>query len=157
MSINVGNSETSVGELSPRSREVNVKVKVVKINEIREVTSRRDGSTNRVTEALVGDETGSIYLTLWNENIDKVEVESTIKIENGYCNLFKGNMRLNIGRYGSLSEIEEDITANTENNLSDKMYEDTRYRGGGGGRRDYGGGGGRGYSRDYRSDRRRRY
>jgi replication factor A1 len=148
MSINAGNSETSVGELSPRSREVNIKVKVVKINEIREVTSRRDGSINRVTEALVGDETGSVYLTLWNENIDKVEVDSTIKIENGYCNLFKGNMRLNIGRYGSMSEIEEDITANTENNLSDKMYEDTRYRSGGGGR---------GYSRDYRSDRRRRY
>jgi replication factor A1 len=148
MSINAGNSETSVGELSPRSREVNVKVKVVKINEIREVTSRRDGSINRVTEALVGDETGSVYLTLWNENIDNVEVDSTIKIENGYCNLFKGNMRLNIGRYGSMSEIEEDITANTENNLSDKMYEDTRYRRGGGGR---------GYSRDYRSDHRRRY
>ncbi|MFX1520111.1 MAG: single-stranded DNA-binding protein [Promethearchaeota archaeon] len=154
MSVNVGSSETSVGELSPRSREVNVKVKVVKINEVREVTSRRDGSINRVTEALVGDETGSIFLTLWNENIDKVQLDSTIKIENGYCNLFKGNMRLNIGRYGSLSEIEEDITANTENNLSDKMYEDTRYRGGRGGR-SYGGG--RGYSRDYGSDRRRRY
>ncbi len=145
MSIDRGSSETSVGDLFPRSREVNVKVKVVKINEVREVTSRRDGSINRVTEALVGDETGSIYLTLWNENIEKVEVDSTIKIENGYCNLFKGNMRLNIGRYGSMAVIDEDITANTENNLSDKMYEDTRYD-----RR-------RSYGRDDRSYRRRRY
>ncbi len=145
MSIDRGNSETSVGDLSPRSREVNVKVKVVKMNEIREVTSRRDGSINRVTEALVGDETGSIYLTLWNENIDKVKVDGTIKIENGYCNLFKGNMRLNIGRYGSMSEIEEEITANTENNLSDKMYEDQRDD-----RR-------RSYGRDDRSYRKRRY
>ncbi len=145
MSIDKGNSETSVGDLSPRSREVNVKVKVVKMNEIREVTSRRDGSINRVTEALVGDETGSIYLTLWNENIDKVKVDGTIKIENGYCNLFKGNMRLNIGRYGSMSEIEEEITANTENNLSDKMYEDQRSD-----RR-------QSYGRDDRSYRKRRY
>lgn len=145
MSIDRGNSETSVGDLSPRSREVNVKVKVVKMNEIREVTSRRDGSINRVTEALVGDETGSIYLTLWNENIDKVKVDGTIKIENGYCNLFKGNMRLNIGRYGSMSEIEEEITANTENNLSDKMYEDQRSD-----RR-------QSYGRDDRSYRKRRY
>jgi replication factor A1 len=113
----------SVSELGPRSRKVNLKVKVIEMNEPREVTSRRDNSTNRVTEALVGDDTGAIYLTLWNEDIDKIKIDSSIRINNAYCNVFKNSLRLNIGRYGSFEEIEEDITANTENNLSNKVYE----------------------------------
>jgi len=107
----------SVSDLGPRSRKVNVKVKVVELNEAREVTSRKDGSVNRVTEALVGDDTGVIFLTLWNDDIDRVSVDSALKISNGYCNVFKNSLRLNIGRYGSIEETEEDITANTENNL----------------------------------------
>ena len=95
---------------------------------VREVRSRRDYSTHRVCEALVGDETASIYLTLWDDNIDKVNVEDTLRIENGYVNLFRGSMRLNIGRYGKFETLEESpiSEANTENNLSDKQYEQRR-------------------------------
>lgn len=136
----------SVSDLGPRSRKVNVKVKVVELNEAREVTSRKDGSVNRVTEALVGDDTGVIFLTLWNDDIDRVSVDSALKISNGYCNVFKNSLRLNIGRYGSIEETEEDITANTENNLSERFFEQPpRFRRGGGGGRPRGGGGG--YSR----------
>ncbi|WP_287584399.1 hypothetical protein [Candidatus Borrarchaeum sp.] len=153
----------SVSDLGPRSRKVNVKVKVVELNEAREVTSRKDGSVNRVTEALVGDDTGVIFLTLWNDDIDRVSVDSALKISNGYCNVFKNSLRLNIGRYGSIEETEEDITANTDNNLSDRFFEQPpRFRRGGGRPRSgggynrggggySGGGGGGGYNR------RRRY
>ncbi|MFX1466068.1 MAG: single-stranded DNA-binding protein [Promethearchaeota archaeon] len=150
----------SVSDLGPRSRKVNVKVKVVEMNEAREVTSRKDGSVNRVTEALVGDDTGVVFLTLWNDDIDRVSVDSALKISNGYCNVFKNSLRLNIGRYGSIEEIEEDITANTENNLSDRFFEQPpRFRRGGGrprggGYSRYGGGGGGGGG-GY--NRRRRY
>ena len=59
--------KTQVGNLTPQSRRINVTVKVVSKNPVREVVSRRDGSTHRVTEALVGDETGSILLNLWDD------------------------------------------------------------------------------------------
>ena len=148
----------SVSDLGPRSRKVNVKVKVVEMNEAREVTSRKDGSVNRVTEALVGDDTGVVYLTLWNDDIDRVSVDSALKISNGYCNVFKNSLRLNIGRYGSIEETEEDITANTDNNLSDRFFEQPpRFRRGGG--RPRGGGysrGGGGYSGGGGYNRRRR-
>jgi replication factor A1 len=77
---------------------------------------------------LVGDETGCIYLTLWDDNILKINEESSLRITNGYVNLFRGNMRLNIGKYGSFELLEESpITeVNKENNLSDKRYEQER-------------------------------
>ncbi|UCE29567.1 MAG: hypothetical protein JSV85_02280 [Candidatus Bathyarchaeota archaeon] len=120
-----------IEKLTPRSREVNTVAKVVSKSEIRNITSSRDYSTRRVQDALVGDETGCVYMTLWDDNIEKVTEDATLQITNGYVNLFRGNMRLNIGRYGSFEILEESpITeVNTENNLSDKRYEqERRYR-----------------------------
>jgi len=137
--------EAKVGELTPASRAVNVTAKVVSKSEIREVPMGRDGSAHRVCDALVGDETGSIYLTLWDDNIEKVNENDTLRVENGYVTLFKGNMRINIGKYGKMELAKEPFEGevNTENNMSSKMYEQERrpFRGGGGfGGRGRGGG-----------------
>ncbi|UCH01682.1 MAG: hypothetical protein JSV20_07505 [Candidatus Bathyarchaeota archaeon] len=117
-----------IDELNTESREVNTIVKVVSKTAVREVYSKKDYSTHRVCEALVGDETASILLTLWDDNIEKVNEEDTLKIENGYVNLFRGSMRLNIGRYGSFDKVEESpiVEVNTGNNLSEKQYEQRR-------------------------------
>ena len=122
------NESTKIETLTTGSREINTIVKVMSKTPVREVTSRRDYSTHRVCEALVGDETASIYLTLWDDNIDGVNEEDTLRIKNGYVNLFRGSMRLNIGRYGTFETVEEpSITeVNTENNLSQKRYEQRR-------------------------------
>ena len=146
-----------VETLTPQSRGVNTIVKIVSKDEIRSVTGR-DYSVRRVADALVGDETGCLYMTLWDDKIDAINEGTILSITNGYINLFRGNMRLNIGKYGSY-EIVEDSTieeVNTENNLSNKRYEQQRRfnrygrRGGGyGSGRSGGYGGGRsgGYQR----------
>jgi len=126
--------------LTLNSREVNTIVKVVSKSEVRNVPGR-DYSMHKVADALVGDETGCIYLTLWDDNIDQIKEEAALRISNGYVKLFRGNMRLNIGKYGSFQLLDESpITeVNTENNLSDKRYEQERRYGRSryGERRDY--------------------
>ena len=119
-----------IEELNPQSRAINIVVKVVSKSEIREVITRRDGSTHRVCDATVGDETGTIILTLWDDAIDNINEEETISIKNGYISLFRGSMHLNIGRYGSFDKIEEEVISevNTENNVSEKTYEQQRPR-----------------------------
>jgi replication factor A1 len=146
--------EAKVGELTPQSRAVNVTAKVVSKSEIREIPMGRDGSAHKVSDALVGDETGVVYLTLWDDNITKVNEGDSIRVENGYVTLFKGNIRLNIGKYGKLEPAKEPLTAevNSENNVSSKTYEQERrpFRGG----REGGFGGGRGGGGGYGGDRR---
>ncbi|MBS7619223.1 hypothetical protein KEJ21_01050 [Candidatus Bathyarchaeota archaeon] len=114
-----------IGELNSYSRGVNTLVKVVSMTETREVTSRMDQSTHRVADALVGDDTGSIYLTLWDDAIDQVKEQQFLNIKNAYVTLFRGSMRLNLGRYGSLEEVDtgpfEEV--NLDNNLSSRSYE----------------------------------
>lgn len=137
-----------VSELGPYSKQVNTTVKVVQKGEARETVSRQDGTTHRVLDALVGDESGAIYMTLWDDNIDKVNEGETVSVKNGYVRPFKGSMRLNIGRYGTLEPAGTPLgDVNTQNNLSDKLVEEERpYRSYGGGRGGgYGGGRGGGY------------
>ena len=114
-----------VGDLTQYSRSVNTVVKVISKTEPRDVTSRADQSAHKVCEALVADETGSVYMTLWDEKIDELEDDSVIAVTNGYINLFRGSMRLNLGRYGSYEVLEEapfeDV--NLDNNLSSKVFE----------------------------------
>jgi len=138
--------DAKIGELNPSSRAVNVLAKVVSKSEVRNIASGKDGEPHKVSDALVGDETGCIYLTLWDDNIEKVNDGDTISIKNGYINLFRGNMRLNIGRYGTLEVASEALAGevNTEKNMSTQVYEQPRRSFGGrrdfgGGRRDFGG------------------
>jgi replication factor A1 len=140
--------DAKIGELNPSSRAVNVLAKLISKSEIRNVAAGRDGEPHKVSDAMVGDETGCIYLTLWDDNIEKVKDGDTIMIKNGYINLFRGNMRLNVGRYGTLEISETPLAGevNSENNMSTQVYEQPRrpFRGGdrrdfGGGRRDFGG------------------
>lgn len=121
----------NVGDLNSYSRKVNTVVKVVSVAEAREVTSRRDMSTHRVAEALVGDDTGSIYMTLWDDVIDAVEDDQVLDIRDAYVKLFRGSMRLNLGRYGSYEVLDEAPfeEVNLDNNLSSRVFERQRGRG----------------------------
>ena len=112
-----------VGGLRPQLKRINLKVKCVAKYEEREGFSRKTGENYRVTEVLVGDETGAILLTLWNESIDQMEVDGIYSLTNVYTSIFKGSLRLNIGRYGHLEAIDEEISdVDEENNLSNMVY-----------------------------------
>lgn len=117
-----------VEKLTPSSRDVNVSVKVVSKGEVRTTMQGR-----QVADALVGDETGCIYMTLWGDEIGKVKEGDTVTVRNGYVSLFRGSMRLSVGRYGSFGPAETPISeVKTDNNLSEKRFEEReRYRGSG--------------------------
>ncbi len=118
-----------VDALKPSLRNVNVAVKVVNIGEPRSVTFRRDVSVHRVAEALVGDETGCVVLTLWDDQIGVFNNDDVIEVKNGYTSLFRGFLRLNIGRRGTADKVDKDVgEVNTENNLSKERHESFWYR-----------------------------
>jgi replication factor A1 len=93
----------NIKDLRNGMKRVNVEAKVVEKGDPREVMSRFKDETYKVADAVVADETGSIKLTLWNEQIDQVNVNDAIKVENGYVTSFKGEIQLNVGKYGKLT------------------------------------------------------
>ena len=91
----------NIKDLRNGMKRVTVEANIVEKGETREVRSRYKDETYKVADAVVADETGSIKLTLWNEQIDQVEVGNKIKIENGYVTSFKGEIQLNVGKFGT--------------------------------------------------------
>jgi replication factor A1 len=92
-----------IKELRDGMKRVILEAKVTEKSDPREVVSRFKDETYRVATAMIADETGTIKLTLWNDQINQVNVNDTIKVQNGYVTSFKGEIQLNIGRYGTLT------------------------------------------------------
>jgi replication factor A1 len=146
---------TKVRDLTPSSKQVNVHAKVINVGDAKEVMGKY-GDPRKVAEAVIGDETATITLSLWNEQIGTIAKDDVVLIDNGYVSLVRGHMRLNVGRYGSMTKSNDPIgEVNSSLDMSQQEFEQERrsfgggYRGGGGGGGDRGygggGGGGRGY------------
>jgi len=105
-------------ELAPEQKGLELLIKVEEKTETREVTSSSDDKFHRVCEALVGDETGCVYLSLWDERIDELKEREYYKISKAYTTVYKHSLRLNIGRYGKIQEAEGTFEIDTSNNLS---------------------------------------
>jgi replication factor A1 len=93
----------AIKELSDGMKRVSVEAQVVEKGDVREVKSKFKDETYRIVDAVLADESGSVKLTLWNEQIDMVNVGDKIKIDNGYVTSFKGEIQLNVGKFGKLT------------------------------------------------------
>ncbi len=94
-----------VSELKSGQSNIEVEGEIKKIGEIREFNSY--GRQLRVATAKIQDDSGSIDLSLWNENIDKVKVGDKVKITNGYVKDFQGALQLTAGKFGKIEVIRE--------------------------------------------------
>ncbi len=113
-----------ISDLDQDSKRIDIKGKIVEKGEVKEITSKKTGETHQLCDVLIGDETGTIILTLWNDAIDLVEEGKTYWIKNSYCIVFNNSLRLSLGRYGSIEEIDESIEEiNEENNISSRYIE----------------------------------
>ena len=91
-----------VKDLRNGMKSVSIEAKVTEKSDPREVHSRFKDQTYMVADVVIADETGSIKLTLWNEQIDQVSVNDVVKVDNGYVTSFRGEIQLNVGKYGKL-------------------------------------------------------
>jgi replication factor A1 len=82
-------------------KSVTVSAKIVEKGEPREVRTTQ-GPVDTAT-VVIADESGSIKLVLWGEQIDTVNVADDVTVENGYVSSFKGEIQLNVGKYGKLT------------------------------------------------------
>ena len=93
----------NISELKPGTGSVNIEADVVSVEAPREIN--KYGRKLRVANATIKDDTGSISLVLWNEQVDKVQEGSKVKIENGYVNEWQGTPQLTLGKFGKMTVL----------------------------------------------------
>jgi len=94
-----------IKNLKAGMKQINLKARVIEIPKSKLVYTRF-GTMTYVSNALIADETGSIRISLWNQQIHIISEGDSINIKNGKVTRFGGELQLRIGRHGSLTVIE---------------------------------------------------
>lgn len=94
-----------ISELVGGMKRVEVTAKIVNVSPPRQVKSRFGDATYNVADATLQDSSGAIKLSLWDEAVDSVKVGDIVQIENAYTTVFKGEVQLNVGKFGKLATI----------------------------------------------------
>jgi ssDNA-binding replication factor A large subunit len=95
-----------IGDLKSGMKRIDLRARILEIPRSRNVITKF-GNFATVTNASIADETGSIQLPLWNNQIDTVSVGDIIQVENARVVTFRGERQLRVGRGGQLSVIEK--------------------------------------------------
>jgi len=101
-----------ISELNVGQGNVEVQGVVGEVGEIR--TFNKFGRELKVANAVLRDDSGSIRLSLWNEDADRFKEGDEVKIINGYVNEFQGEKQLTSGKFGSMEKVGEGSSGQTE-------------------------------------------
>ena len=93
---------SKIEEIQDKQQRVIVEGRVEKIAATRTVSSRKTGEELKVADATLLDDTGSIKLVLWNNQIPQVKIDSNIRIEEGYVKSYRDELQLSIGKWGMI-------------------------------------------------------
>ena len=94
----------NIGDLKPGMSSVNIKVTVSEISEPKQIITSK-GVEHEILEAKVEDETGAMMLVLWGEKVFPLKVRDVLQIGNGFVTSFKGEWRINVGKYGEITKV----------------------------------------------------
>jgi replication factor A1 len=86
--------------------QVNLKAKVLEIPRPKLVLTQF-GNYASVSNALIADETGTVKLCLWNEQINSIAIGDTIQLQNARMTTFRGERQLNVGKKGTLNSVKD--------------------------------------------------
>ncbi len=92
-----------ISDLKEGAGKVDIEAKVIEREETREVNTKFGRA--KVANAVLEDDSGTIALTLWGDDTDKVKQGDTVKIENGFVKEWNGSLQLSVGKYGKMTVL----------------------------------------------------
>ena len=107
--VDIAESERAkmmIKEVKDKSKIDELVLTIVEKKEPREFQSKWSGASGRVCDATGQDDNGdSIGVSLWNDDIEKVELNAKIRITNGWASSYKNKMQVSAGKFGKLEVI----------------------------------------------------
>lgn len=94
-----------IKDLKARMGNVDVTVTIAEKGQVREF--EKFGKRGRVCTATAQDDTGKINLTLWNDDVEKVNAGDKAQLKNGYVGEYQGELQLSTGKFGELVVLEK--------------------------------------------------
>ncbi|WP_434520900.1 single-stranded DNA binding protein [Halorubrum sp. AS12] len=100
-----------VEDLTLGASDVDLVGQVLDTDSIR-TFDRDDGSEGRVANLTVGDETGRVRITLWDDKADLAEefdAGEVVEVGDGYVRERDGDLELHVGDRGTVERVDDDV------------------------------------------------
>ncbi len=100
-----------VEDLSLGLSDVNLRGRVLATDGVR-TFDRDDGSEGRVSNLTLGDSTGRVRVTLWDERAERateLAAETSVEVVDGYTRERDGDLELHVSSRGAVEEIDERV------------------------------------------------
>lgn len=94
-----------IQDLEVGMKKVSIKAQVTEISKPKLLLTRNYNYA-LLANATLSDETGTIELPLWNNNIKAVSVKDTVQVDNAKVAMFRGRVQLRVARNGTLRVLE---------------------------------------------------
>ncbi|WP_342303698.1 OB-fold nucleic acid binding domain-containing protein [Methanolobus sp. ZRKC5] len=93
--------------------DLNIRGRILDIADIR-TFNKKDGTVGKVANIMIGDETGKIRVTLWDETADlttELQTDDSVEIINGYAkeNNFNQQVEMQVGNRSTIRKIEDEV------------------------------------------------
>ncbi|KAL0795379.1 hypothetical protein Bca101_066756 [Brassica carinata] len=76
----------------------------------------------RISECIVGDETGVVVFTARNDQVDLMKEGTTVTLRNAKVDMYKGSMRLAVDKWGCV-EVTEPATFKVKEDTNMSLIE----------------------------------
>jgi len=107
----------TIDKIEARKGFDTLEAEVVSVSEPRQV---RNGELT-LCDAQLKDKTGTIKLTLWNDEVEKVKVGDKIKITKGWANEYQGEISVSAGKFGTLEILESNPKKEKKEKIADEV------------------------------------
>lgn len=104
---------------------VNVRVRVLEAREAKVIETRNGPRT--ISEALVGDDSGRVRLTLWGKLAGSIKKGDVIEIRGGWTTVYRGQVQLNVGAKGSIAKLDDNAVVGEDEIPEDTPKPKTQY------------------------------
>jgi replication factor A1 len=105
-----------VKDLQVRQGNVEISGEITEKGDVR--TFEKFGKAGKVCNLVLKDDTGTVKLSLFNDDVDKVHVGDVVQIANGWVSEWQGEKQLSAGKFGKITVIgkseKKDAASKTE-------------------------------------------
>lgn len=84
---------------------VSVKGRVISVEDPKVIQTRR--GPRRISEAVIGDESGRVKVTLWGRHAGSLEEGDAVEIKGAWTTSYRGEVQLNVGYKGEIMKVDD--------------------------------------------------
>jgi replication factor A1 len=110
--IDVPTGRTTIEDLSLGAADVTLRGRVLDVDDEPRTFDRDDGSEGRVANCVLGDETGRVRATCWDErtdDLDAIEPGDSVAVVDGYVRERDGDLELHAGGRSDIDRLDEPV------------------------------------------------